>query len=32
MVYWNATTFFLAAVFGLTGISLRRGTNEFFSY
>jgi hypothetical protein len=32
MVYWNATTFFLAAVFGVTGISLRRGTNEFFSY
>ncbi len=32
MVIWNSITFFLAIVFALTGISLRRGTNEFFSY
>ncbi len=32
MVYWNAVTGFLAIVFLLAGIRLRRGSNEFLSY
>ena len=32
MVYWNAITFVLAVFFGLAGIRLRRGSNEFISY
>jgi hypothetical protein len=32
MLFWNAITFTLALVFGLAGIRLRRGLNEFFSY
>jgi hypothetical protein len=32
MVYWNSITAILAVTFLLTGISLRRGSNEFFSY
>lgn len=32
MVYWNAVLFLLALVFGVAGIALRRGTNEFISY
>jgi hypothetical protein len=32
MVYWDAILFVLAAVFGIGGIQLRRGSNEFFSY
>jgi len=32
MLYWNAITFALALFFGLNGIRLRRGSNEFFSY
>lgn len=32
MVYWNAVTAFLAIVFLLSGIRLRRGSNEFISY
>ena len=32
MVYWDALTFAAAVVFGIAGIRLRRGTNEFFSY
>ncbi len=32
MVYWDALTFLLAAFFLLTGISLRRGSQEFISY
>ena len=32
MLYWNLTTFTLAAVFLLTGMSLKRGSNEFLSY
>ncbi len=32
MVYWDAITFTLAAVFLIAGISLRRGSNEFLSY
>jgi hypothetical protein len=30
--YWNILTFTLSAVFLLTGIRLRRGSNEFISY
>lgn len=32
MVYWNAVTGFLAIVFILSGVRLRRGSNEFLSY
>ena len=32
MVYWNAVTALLAIVFLLSGIRLRRGSNEFISY
>lgn len=32
MFYWNAILFLLAAVFGVVGIRLRRGSNEFISY
>jgi len=32
MVYWDLTTFTLAVVFLITGINLRRGSNEFISY
>jgi hypothetical protein len=32
IAYWNATTVILAIVFGLNGIRLRRGSNEFISY
>jgi hypothetical protein len=32
MVYWDAILFLLAIVFGLAGIRLRRGNNEFLSY
>jgi hypothetical protein len=32
MVYWDLTTFTLACIFLLTGISMKRGSNEFFSY
>ena len=32
MVYWNLITATLATTFLLTGIRLRRGSNEFFSY
>ncbi len=32
MVYWNAVTGFLAIVFILGGIRMRRGSNEFLSY
>lgn len=32
MVYWNAILFALAAFFGIAGITLRRGSNEFISY
>ena len=30
--YWNCVTALLAVVFGVSGIRLRRGTNEFLSY
>lgn len=32
MVYWNLITAALALYFGLNGIRLRRGSNEFLSY
>ena len=32
MLYWNAITVVLAIFFGLAGIRLRRGSNEFISY
>ena len=32
MFYWDAILFVLAAIFGVTGIRLRRGSNEFISY
>ena len=32
MVLWNLITFGLAAFFGLAGLRLRRGSNEFLSY
>jgi len=32
MLYWNTVTCVLAAFFLLTGIALKRGSNEFFSY
>ncbi len=32
MVYWDAIMFVLACFFGLAGIRLRRGSNEFISY
>ena len=32
MAYWNAITLTLALVFGVAGVRLRRGSNEFLSY
>ncbi len=32
MVYWDVIMFTLAAVFGVAGLSLRRGSTEFLSY
>jgi hypothetical protein len=32
MFYWDAFLFALAAIFGVTGVRLRRGSNEFISY
>jgi hypothetical protein len=32
VVYWNAITFTAALVFGIMGIRLKRGSNEFISY
>ena len=32
MVYWDALLFIAAIVFGVVGLRLRRGTDEFFSY
>ena len=29
---WNAALFLLAMVFGVAGVRLRRGSNEFLSY
>ena len=32
MAYWNGITLLLALFFGVNGIRLRRGSNEFISY
>ena len=32
MFYWDAFLFTLAAIFGVTGVRLRRGSQEFISY
>jgi hypothetical protein len=32
MVYWNALMFVGTLVFGVAGVQLKRGSNEFFSY
>jgi hypothetical protein len=32
MFYWDAILFVLAVYFGVAGIRLRRGSNEFISY
>ena len=32
MFYWDAILFALAVVFGVAGIRLRRGSDEFLSY
>jgi hypothetical protein len=32
MVYWDAIMFTLSLVFGIVGVRLKRGSNEFISY
>jgi hypothetical protein len=32
VAYWNAFVFVMAIVFGIAGLRLRRGSNEFLSY
>lgn len=32
MVFWDALLFTLALVFGIAGVTLRRGSTEFMSY
>ena len=32
MFYWDAILFTLAAIFGVAGVRLRRGSDEFLSY
>ena len=32
MVYWDTLLFALPLIFGIAGLRLRRGLNEFFSY
>jgi len=32
VLYWNALTFTLSAIFLIAGVSLKRGSNEFISY
>ena len=32
IAYWDATAFTLSLIFLVTGVSLRRGLNEFISY
>jgi len=32
MFYWDAILFTLAIIFGVAGVRLRRGSNEFISY
>lgn len=32
VAYWNAITFIMSLVFGIAGVRLKRGSNEFLSY
>jgi hypothetical protein len=32
VLYWNAIVFVAALVFGVAGVRLKRGSNEFISY
>jgi hypothetical protein len=32
MFYWDAALFALAAIFGVAGVRMRRGSTEFLSY
>ena len=32
MVYWDVIMFTLSLIFGVTGVRLKRGSNEFISY
>jgi hypothetical protein len=32
MVYWNAILFTLSLIFGIAGVRLKRGSDEFLSY
>jgi hypothetical protein len=32
VLYWNAIVFVAATVFGVAGVRLKRGSNEFISY
>jgi hypothetical protein len=32
MFYWDSILFILAAIFGVAGVRLRRGSTEFLSY
>jgi hypothetical protein len=32
MVFWNTVMFVLSLVFGIVGVRLKRGSNEFISY
>jgi len=32
MVYWDAIMFTLSLIFGVMGVRLKRGSNEFISY
>jgi hypothetical protein len=32
MLYWDTLLFLAAIVFGILGVRLKRGSNEFFSY
>ena len=32
VAYWNAITFLMALGFGVAGVRLKRGSNEFLSY
>jgi hypothetical protein len=32
MVFWNTVMFALSLVFGIAGVRLKRGSNEFISY
>jgi hypothetical protein len=32
MVFWNSIMFLLSLMFGIAGVRLKRGSNEFISY